>query len=403
MHISKGLFLPQIEEDKCTECRRCVECCPGHSLDFEELNIRIFGKQPEDAFLGNYLGCYVGHSTDHEIRYNSSSGGVVTQLLIFALEKGMIDGALVVRMRKDDPLKPEPFIARTREEILSASRSKYCPVATNEALERILREDGKFAVVGLPCHIYGIRLAEEVLEELRNKIVLHIGLFCSHTVNFTGTDFLLKKFQVGKSDVARLDYRGKGWPGCMSILLKDGRNIDVQLVRGWNAYWNVFSPFFFTPLRCMMCSDQLNELSDISVGDAWLPELKGDNSGVSVLITRTPIAEEIFALMKNSGMLSLKAISPSKVKESQAFSLNFKKKNLSGRLSFLRMLGNRIPDINLMPRSSRFLASIYALLSYLSLYVSSKKRLRFLLNYVPLPLFRLYFGLFKCTFLLSAH
>jgi coenzyme F420 hydrogenase subunit beta len=46
----------------------------------------------------------------------------------FALEEGIIDGALVTRMKKDRPLEPEPFIARTREEIIEASKSKYCGV-----------------------------------------------------------------------------------------------------------------------------------------------------------------------------------------------------------------------------------------------------------------------------------
>jgi len=40
----------------------------------------------------HYLNCYIGHSTDYNIRYNSASGGHVTQLSIFALEVGIIDG-----------------------------------------------------------------------------------------------------------------------------------------------------------------------------------------------------------------------------------------------------------------------------------------------------------------------
>lgn len=403
MRISNGLFLPEITEDECVRCRLCLKCCPGYSVDLKRLSSKIFGKQPEDLSLGNFLKCYVGHSNDDEIRFNSSSGGIVTQLLVYALEKGLIDGALVVRMNKDQPLEPEPFIARTREEVVSASKSKYCPVATNVVLKKILSEDGRFAVVGLPCHIHGIRKAETAVEDLNNKIVLHVGLFCGHTVNFMGTEFLLEKFRIKKDDVTRIDYRGCGWPGFMSIQLVDGRNLNVRFNRGWNAYWNVFSPFFFTPLRCMMCSDQFNELADVSVGDAWLPELMGSSLGESVLITRTPVAEEMLALMRNSEVLSLNAISPSKVKESQAFGLNFKKKNLSGRLSFLKMLGNRTPKMNPMLYSSKLLAFTGALLSYLSFHVSSKKRLRSLLLYVPLPLFRLYFGLFKCTFLLSEY
>jgi len=79
----------------------------------------------------------------------------VTALFIFALEKGLIDGALVTGMKKDKPLEPEPFIARTREKIISARGSKYCSVPANIALKEILKakEEERFAVVGLPCHI----------------------------------------------------------------------------------------------------------------------------------------------------------------------------------------------------------------------------------------------------------
>src|SRR5690606_36009483 len=115
---------------------------------------------------------------DDNIRYNSSSGGLVTQILCFALEKGIINGALVTKMNKESPLQPQPFIARTKEEIIEASTSKYCPVPANMALKEILSSDvEKVAVVGLPCHIMGIRKAEMKNNLLKNKIVLHMGIF----------------------------------------------------------------------------------------------------------------------------------------------------------------------------------------------------------------------------------
>jgi coenzyme F420 hydrogenase subunit beta len=115
-----------------TGCGTCVGLCPRHSVDFKQLNQEIFGKEPEDILLGNYLNCYIGQVTDYDIRYNSASGGMVTALLIFALEEGLIDGALVTRMKKDRPLEPEPFIARNREEIIEASKSKYCPAPASQ-------------------------------------------------------------------------------------------------------------------------------------------------------------------------------------------------------------------------------------------------------------------------------
>ena len=108
-------------------------------------------------------------------------------VLISALEKNLIDGALVTRMKKDNPLESEAFIARTKEEIISASKSKYCPVAANISLKQILKEEGRFAVVGLPCHLHGIRKAEKINKALGKKIVFHFGLLCSHMVNFIGT------------------------------------------------------------------------------------------------------------------------------------------------------------------------------------------------------------------------
>jgi coenzyme F420 hydrogenase subunit beta len=89
----KRIYIPKLDKEKCTECGLCFEVCPGHSVDFKQLDQESFGKQPEDVLLGNYLNCcYIGHATDYDIRYNGSSGGLVTALLIFALERGLLTG-----------------------------------------------------------------------------------------------------------------------------------------------------------------------------------------------------------------------------------------------------------------------------------------------------------------------
>jgi coenzyme F420 hydrogenase subunit beta len=205
---NKGVFIPQLVKDKCNKCGICLKVCPGHEVDFKELNLEIFGKEPENLLIGNYINCYVGHTNDNNIRYNSSSGGLVTAILIFALEKGLIDGALVTRMRKDKPLEPEPFIARTREEVIEASKSKYCPVPANIALREIMEVEGKYAVVGLPCHIHGLRKAQRINKKLRERIVLHLGIFCNHAPNFWGTKLLLHRLKIKEDEVIKLDYRG---------------------------------------------------------------------------------------------------------------------------------------------------------------------------------------------------
>jgi len=392
---SLGIYLPLINKERCKCCGLCVRYCPGHLVDFRELNLEFFDRQPLDRSLGNYLKCWIAHSNDCNIRYNSASGGIVSQLLIFALDKKIIDGALVVGMKEDNPLEPTPFIARSKKEILSASKSKYCPVPANVALKQILAEDGRFAVVGLPCHIHGIRKAELLNPELRKKIVLHICLMCSHMVNFLGTEFIIKKIHVPKEQVSQLSYRGKGWPGAMTIKLKNKSSFNIPLVGSWNSYWPIFSSFFFTPTRCTMCPDQTGELADISLGDAWLPELRSDKIGESIIITRTKAAESMLSAMASSRVISLMQVSPEKVKQSQFLNLKFKKDDLSTRLNMIMFFGRQVPDFIPAQNSWSFAAFLRALYIYFNIKMSSSKQIRPLLSLLPFPFFRLYFGIYK--------
>jgi len=396
MRVCKGILIPEIDENKCTQCGLCVKCCPGFFVDFKSLNLEIFGKQPKDRLLGNYLNCYIGYSNDKEIRFNSSSGGIITQLLIFALENGLIDGAIVTRMRKDDPLKPESFIARTKKEIISASKSKYCPTSTNEVLKYVLKKNEKYAFVGLPCQIHGIRKAERNIKDLRKKIIFHIGLFCSHNVSFYGTEFLLKKFGISPDRVTKVAYRGTGWPGYMVIELNDSSKLIVPYTRGFRAYWSVFSCFYFTPMRCLMCGDCTAELADISVGDAWLPQFRKNNKGVSVVIARTEYGDDFLNLARSQKVVSLKPITSDDIRKSQKEPLKFKKYDLATRLNMLRTSGKDVPFFNVNFISSEsflyFLRNSFVLINVKA---SKKRTFRRLLLGVPLPFFRLFYGVYK--------
>jgi len=396
MRVSSGIYQPRIDAEKCNLCELCIKSCPGHSVDFESLNSSVFGQQPVNSRVGNHLSCYVGHSTNEAIRYNSASGGIATQLLAFAFEKGLIDGALVIRMSRDNPLVPEVFIARTVEEVVAASKTKYCPVAANTGLGQILKEEGRYAVVGLPCHIHGVRKAEQVFKVLRKRIVLHIGLLCSHMVRFEGVDLLVAKLHIPKGSISGLTFRGEGWPGSMSISLSNGSTRRLPLVGSWYAYWPVFSSFFFTPMRCTMCPDQAAELADVSLGDAWLPELKSEKSGESLLIVRTKAASDLLALLNREKAIELRKVSFSKVEQSQFVNLVFKKKDLGARLSTIRKFGVNTPTFHPQPRGSVSPSPWFRMLfMYCNITVSTHKSLRTLLTHVPFPAFRAYYGIYK--------
>jgi coenzyme F420 hydrogenase subunit beta len=334
---ARGGFVPQTYEEDCRHCRLCYEVCPGHRVDFDGLSRKVLGDIPSDVALGRYLASYVGHARDGNIRYDSASGGLVTALLIFALEHELIDGALVTRMRSDNPLMPEPFIARTRREILSAAGSKYCPVTIGAALKEILNSRGRFAVVGLPCHIQGIRKIEQQIAELAGRIRYRISIACSFNYSFHGTRRFIESLGIPPGQVQELQYRGRGWPGSMLLRLKNETETVVPLAQ----YYRRLGPYSLW--RCLLCSDMLGELSDLSFGDAWLPELvKTDKAGSSFVVSRTPEAEELLEAAAAREAVELSELGLQPLLASQGRAL-FKKRKLKARMRLARLWGRRVP------------------------------------------------------------
>ncbi|MGD6934468.1 MAG: Coenzyme F420 hydrogenase/dehydrogenase, beta subunit C-terminal domain [Candidatus Bathyarchaeia archaeon] len=340
LNHKKEIFLPKVDTTKCTQCSLCHQVCPGDSVNFIQLakNDAKQLKQSDNVLLGNYVDCYVGYSTDCTVRFNSSSGGIVSQLLISALEDGLVDGALITRMDKNKPLKPEPFIACTRQEILDAAKSKYCPVPVNIALKKILSTDGKFAYVGLPCHIHGLRKAQKINEKLRRRIVLTIGVFCSHNDSFGSTRYMLQRLKVPPFDVAAINYRGQGWPGVFNVKRKSGGSVECS----FSDWIRVHEYCFFTPDRCLLCCDHTAELADLSVGDSWLPAFYKDHNGTSIFISRNSIGEKFLQLAQGKGQIKCSSITSKSVVKSQG-NVRFKKNGISVRSFIFRTQKKSVP------------------------------------------------------------
>ena len=139
-----------------------MKYCSGKGFDFPAQNKRIYGdKGKHSIFTGSYRNIYIGHTTDEGVRRNGASGGILSAILIWLLEKGKIDGAVTLGMSKEEPWLTRPFIATTREEILEAAQSKYILSSTNEILPEIATFNGKLAYVGLPGQVQSIRLLQE--------------------------------------------------------------------------------------------------------------------------------------------------------------------------------------------------------------------------------------------------
>jgi coenzyme F420 hydrogenase subunit beta len=297
--------------------------------------------------------------------------------LIFAIREGIIDGALLTKMNDIDATKPEVFIAKTEDEIILASKSKYCPVPLNMALKDILKDDGRFAIVGLPCHIEGIRKAEMVNKKLAKKVVLHMGLFCNHAPTFLAIKYLLKKLELQKDEIKKLDYRGEGWPGGMSITFKNDKKKFIKHFDPF--YWGHIFNMYFLTVRCALCNDKICELSDISFGDAW--HLSNSKIGDSVIISRNKIGEELLQKAAINKEIEIVRINGRKVLQSQG--LDLVKRRHRARIHVFKRLGKKVPIYNQREIESKPLDYVKALMLFLQIYMSSNPLLWNLISIFP--------------------
>ncbi len=112
-----GRYLPVIREPLDKETSQLVwEACSGKGFDFPKQKVSVFGDPEGHPFIGHYKKIYTGFSKDPEIRLNAASGGIISTILIWLLEKKMIDGAVVLGMSEEEPWLTKPFIATTKED-----------------------------------------------------------------------------------------------------------------------------------------------------------------------------------------------------------------------------------------------------------------------------------------------
>jgi len=334
----KSGYVLSVDEELCHNCGLCYEICPGHAVDFKQLSDRFLGDGTENWRIGRYLSCYVGHAIQENVRRSAASGGIVTALLIAALRKGVIDGAIVTRMNPESPLEPQTFLATTEEQIFEAKGSKYCPVAANISLRDALASEGRYALVGLPCHIHGLRKAQIRNRKLREKVPICISIFCGLNMSPIGTRVMLRRYGIPEKDISQIRYRGAGWPGSLQVNLVDGQTRT-------EPYLEYFDNNFmsYEMHRCNLCTDSFGELADISCGDAWLPEYKGsDDQGTSVVLARSERGREFLSTL-SPGVLALDPLSIEKAEQSQRLALVWKKDWMNAKATLSKLAGRDVP------------------------------------------------------------
>jgi len=379
----KGLYIPRINRSKCSRCMLCVQSCPAiHTCLTNKQSDQVLDISDE-SLLKPCLRTYAGYSTDEKLRYKATSGGIVTSLLLNALENGDIDSALTVEVSEKNPFKACAVVARSKERILKSMGSKYLPVEFSGALKQIIRDNSikRVGIVGLPCHIEGIRNACLLIPSLREKIVFTIGLFCKQTKDLRFTNLILAKMGVKREEVEKIKFRGDGWPGHVQVRLKNGETVTYPY-EAFNSLWSIFS---CSPVYCQFCSFPMAGVADISVGDAWLDEYRGDKIGVSLFFVRTQAGVKIVDQAIKDERIYVEKVNSSRVLDAQPrFVVVVKKTNLESRLQVLRLFEPMISNLHIKQSSHGTLGGyLEALWIFVMHYMTSSALFRYCFPLLP--------------------
>lgn len=320
------------------------DVCPGRGIDYPHLNEHIFGHYPENWLIGNFQQICVGYSTVENIRQHGASGGVITQTLIYLLEQGRIDGAVVVRQGHPRPWQAEAFIARTPEEILAASQSVYIPVPVNALLSEMETFEGRLAYVGLPDQVAVLRQLQRAGHVGAKKVDVVLGPYVGTILYFGAIESFLRSNKVRDiTEVTELRYREGEWPGYLQIKTRSG-----QVFRAEKFYYNYLIPFYITR-SSLLSVDFTNELTDISVGDAWHPDYEAQGQGFSVVVARTRTGQNLLDEMQASGVVSLEPITLERALSMHGHMIDFKKRGTFIRLRWRKALGRAVPQYGYQP------------------------------------------------------
>lgn len=265
---------------RCILCQLCYYQCPKVESNIEELETLTSIIGTGKTMIGNYRYAYTARARDESIRSKSASGGVVTALLKFALEEGLVDCSVVAVADAETGWKPEPKVAVEVEEVLEAMGSKYtyCPMLAGLSSAYFDHMRSSIAFVGVPCQVEAVRrmqFSEMGHLKLGSAVRYAVGLFCMENFDYSLISELLPSRGVKPENVAKFDISA----GRFRVYGFDGRELLSVKIKELKGY---------SRPGCMVCQDLTARFADISVGSI------GSEPGMSTVLVRTGRGEELF-------------------------------------------------------------------------------------------------------------
>ena len=268
-------------------CTSCTRACPRFRTWESEIDTHLFGhERAPDDMAGVSKDIILARATNKELHENGQDGGLVSAILLWCLEHGYIDAALVSYLEGDGSTwKAIPGVAKTREEIIATAGSRYTYSANTMAYAEAVEGGAeKLALVGMSCMsssppAMSVRKAGKVAR----RFALNIGLLCSKTFD----DAIFEELFEAKYGLKKQDMKKMNIKGVFQIWMKDGsyHEVDLKECHAW------------TRQGCKTCPDFAAEHADISTGGI------GAFNDWTLTIVRTDLGREILIKMLEDGTI----------------------------------------------------------------------------------------------------
>jgi coenzyme F420 hydrogenase subunit beta len=268
-------------------CTSCTRACPRFRTWESDIDTHLFGRtRRTEEVDGISKDIILARAADPEILEKGQDGGLVSAILLWALDHGYIDAALVSYLEGDGTTwKAVPGVARTRDEILAAAGSRYTYSANTMAYaEAVEKGAEKLALVGMSCQssVPPVMTVRKAGKPAR-RFTLNIGLLCSKTFDDAIFEELLEaKYGLRKQDMVKMNIKG-----VLQIWMRDGSYHEVPL-KECHAW---------TREGCKQCPDFAAEHADISTGGI------GAFGDWTLTIVRTDLGREIIVKMLEDGTI----------------------------------------------------------------------------------------------------
>ena len=276
--------------DNCTHgetgCTLCTRACPRFRNWESEIDTHKFARERTDDEVYGIGDVLLAKSTDESILDNGQDGGVVSTLLIYALENDIIDAALVSGLEGDGTTwRAEPRVATTRQDVLDTAKSRYTYSANLLAYPKAVEGGAeRIALVGMGCMASAPgAMQSRKAGKIARRLGFTIGLLCSKTFD----DAIFEELFEAKYNIKRADIKKMNIKGVFQIWTNDGEFHEVPLKEA----------HAFTREGCTHCPDFAAEHADISTGGI------GAFGDWTLVIVRTDKGRELMNALKEKGLI----------------------------------------------------------------------------------------------------